>query len=226
MPGAQVRGTNTSPHALFSLRTPWAPNTLHLPRPDVPAILSLIRSLASYENFLDTIHTTEESLLRNIAFAEHSVPLGVDGASDLPDTEPVSAARPARCLLVFPSGSGADGLENDGNSEGKVNGEDGEPAGLALYFYSYSTWLSRPGIHLEDLFVRKQHRGKGYGKALLRQLAREVLAMGGGRLDWSVLRQNEQSIAFYESEAVGARAMGEWLAMRVEGGKLGRLAGL
>ena len=126
----------------------------------------------------------------------------------------------------FPPGPVADGAENNGNGEGEVNWEEAEPAGLAIYFYTYSTWVSRPGIHLEDLFVRKQHRGKGYGKALLRQLAREVVAMGGGRLEWSVMRQNEQSLAFYESEAVGAHAMVEWLAMRVEGEKLGKLAGL
>ena len=93
---------------------------------------------------------------------------------------------------------------------------------MALYFYNYSTWRARPGIYLEDLYVRQTTRGKGYGKALLVALAREVVAMGGGRLEWSVLKWNEPSIKFYE--AIGATMMSEWVGMRVDGDALGRLA--
>jgi GNAT superfamily N-acetyltransferase len=97
-------------------------------------------------------------------------------------------------------------------------------AGMALYFHNYSTWRAAPGIYLEDLFVRPQHRGKGFGKALLQALARECVALRCGRLEWSVLKWNEPSIKFYESEAVGANMMNEWVGMRVDGEGLERLA--
>lgn len=96
--------------------------------------------------------------------------------------------------------------------------------GIALYFYNYSTWRARPGIYLEDLFVRQTERGNGYGKRLLVELAKEVVALKGGRLEWSVLKWNEPSIKFYES--IGATAMNEWVGMRVDGEALTRLAGL
>ncbi|MCJ1483833.1 hypothetical protein MMC06_004001 [Schaereria dolodes] len=88
-------------------------------------------------------------------------------------------------------------------------------AGMALYFHNYSTWLARPGIYLEDLFVRPEYRGKGYGKRLLGELATETKKIGGGRLEWSVLKWNEPSINFYKS--MGAERMEEWVGMRIEG---------
>jgi len=102
--------------------------------------------------------------------------------------------------------------------------EDSKPIGLALYFYNYSTWRARPGIYLEDLFVRPAYRGKGYGTALLAALAREVKRVDGARLDWAVLKWNEPSIKFYES--IGASPLNEWTTMRVDGDGLGKLAGL
>lgn len=99
-----------------------------------------------------------------------------------------------------------------------------EVAGMALYFFNYSTWTAAPGIYLEDLFVREQHRGQGYGKALLQALARECVELKCKRLDWSVLKWNRPSIEFYESEAVGATMMSEWVGMRVDGEKLAQLA--
>ena len=101
---------------------------------------------------------------------------------------------------------------------------EGSVAGMALYFHNYSTWTSAPGIYLEDLFVRPAFRGKGYGTALLSQLAKEVLKIKGRRLDWSVLKWNTPSIKFYEGEQVGANAMSEWMGMRVEGEGLQKLA--
>jgi GNAT superfamily N-acetyltransferase len=95
---------------------------------------------------------------------------------------------------------------------------------MALYFYNYSTWRAKPGIYLEDLFVRPEHRKKGYGKRLLVELAKEVVAMDGGRLEWSVLKWNEPSIKFYES--IGANAMNDWVGMRVDGPGLDKLAHL
>jgi GNAT superfamily N-acetyltransferase len=99
---------------------------------------------------------------------------------------------------------------------------DRAPAGFAFYFFNYSTWQGRPGLYLEDLFVRPAFRGKGVGKALLCRLARIAVDAGCGRFVWQVLDWNEPSIAFYES--LGARAVREWLTMRVEGEDLAKLA--
>ena len=93
-------------------------------------------------------------------------------------------------------------------------------AGMALYFHNYSTWQAAPGIYLEDLFVRPEYRGKGYGKALLQRLAQETVSTGGRRLDWSVLKWNKPTIDFYESSAIGAKLMHEWVGCRVEGDAL------
>lgn len=98
-----------------------------------------------------------------------------------------------------------------------------KPAGFALFFYNYSTWLGRPGLYLEDLFVRPEFRGKGIGKNLLLYLARLAVAENCGRFQWQVLDWNTPSIKFYES--LGARVMKEWLTMRVEGDALKRLGG-
>ncbi|CAO2653798.1 Nn.00g032090.m01.CDS01 [Neocucurbitaria sp. VM-36] len=103
--------------------------------------------------------------------------------------------------------------------------DSAQVAGMALYFYSYSTWHAAPGIYLEDLFVKPAYRNKGYGKALLKELAKEVLKVGGKRLEWSCLDWNEPSLRFYQSEAVGAKVKGEWVGLRVEGEGLERLAG-
>ena len=94
---------------------------------------------------------------------------------------------------------------------------------MALYFHNYSTWRAAPGIYLEDLFIRPEYRGRGYGTALLRRLARETVAVGGKRLEWSVLKWNEPSIRFYEGW--GAKMMSEWVGMRVDGEGLERMAG-
>ena len=102
---------------------------------------------------------------------------------------------------------------------------NGEAAGFALWFYNYSTFQGKPGIYLEDLFVRPRFRRKGIGKALLVNLARIAVEQGCGRYQWQVLDWNSPSIAFYES--LGAEVMNEWLTMRVSGERLRRLgAGL
>jgi GNAT superfamily N-acetyltransferase len=99
---------------------------------------------------------------------------------------------------------------------------NGEPAGFVLYFYNYSTWQGRPGLYLEDLFVRPAFRAKGIGKALLFYLAKVAVEKGCGRLVWQVLDWNTPAIRFYES--LGAKVMTEWLTMRVSGDALKRLA--
>jgi len=99
---------------------------------------------------------------------------------------------------------------------------EGRPAGFALYFFNYSTWLGRPGLYLEDLFVRTEFRGNGIGKGLLLHLARIAVKENCGRFQWQVLDWNTPSIEFYES--LGAKWMKEWLTMRVEGEALKQLA--
>jgi GNAT superfamily N-acetyltransferase len=99
---------------------------------------------------------------------------------------------------------------------------EGSPAGFALFFYNYSTWDGRPGLFLEDLFVRPAFRGKGIGKALLLHLARIAVRENCSRYVWNVLDWNTPAIEFYES--LGAKVLREWLVMRVDGEALKRLA--
>jgi GNAT superfamily N-acetyltransferase len=99
---------------------------------------------------------------------------------------------------------------------------DGRAVGFALYFTTFSTFLCKPGVYLEDLFVEPAHRGSGIGKALLRRLAALAVERGGGRFEWRVLDWNEPSIRFYES--LGAVVMREWLLARITGPALEQLA--
>ena len=99
---------------------------------------------------------------------------------------------------------------------------DGNPVGMALYFYTYSTFLGRIGIYLEDLYVREEYRGKGIGKLLIKNLAKICLDNGYGRLEWSVLDWNKPSIDFYES--LDAKPQTEWIKYRLEGKSLKKLS--
>jgi GNAT superfamily N-acetyltransferase len=98
----------------------------------------------------------------------------------------------------------------------------GEPVGFALYFTTYSTFLARPGIYLEDLFVLPAWRSRGIGRALLTHLAQLAVRRGCGRLEWAVLDWNEPAIAFYRR--LGARPMDDWTTFRLTGDALTRLA--
>lgn len=99
---------------------------------------------------------------------------------------------------------------------------DGHPVGFAVFFTSYSTWLARAGIFLEDLFVLPDERGKGYGKGLLIRLAKIAVERGCGRLEWNCLDWNQPSIDFYLS--LGAEKMDSWTTYRLEGDTLEALA--
>jgi GNAT superfamily N-acetyltransferase len=99
---------------------------------------------------------------------------------------------------------------------------DGVPAGFAFYFFNYSTWRGRAGIHLEDLFVRPPFRGKGIGKALLIKVAEVAVANQCARFQWDVLDWNQTAIDFYHS--LGAKFLSEWRIMRVSGAELTALA--
>ena len=100
--------------------------------------------------------------------------------------------------------------------------EDGKEVGFALFFHNFSTFLGRAGIYLEDLFVLPEYRGKGYGKGLLKQLAKITVERGCGRLEWACLDWNKPSIDFYLS--LGAKAMDEWTVYRLTGDTLKKMA--
>lgn len=112
---------------------------------------------------------------------------------------PANGKAAAECILAF-----------DGD----------EPAGFAIYFSTYSTFLAKPGLYLEDLFVWPAKRGRGFGKALILHLAKLANQRGCGRLEWSVLDWNAPAIAFYES--LGAKRMTEWTICRLTGEALAR----
>jgi GNAT superfamily N-acetyltransferase len=114
---------------------------------------------------------------------------------------PANGATVAHCVIAF---------------------ADGVPAGFALYFFNYSTFLAKPGLYLEDLFVKPEFRGQGIGKALLLHLAKSANARGCGRMEWSVLDWNQSAIEFYES--LGARRMKEWQICRLTGAALTQYA--
>jgi GNAT superfamily N-acetyltransferase len=99
---------------------------------------------------------------------------------------------------------------------------DGQPAGFALYFFNYSTWMGRPGIYLEDIFVEPPFRGRGIGKALLKQVAAIALENNCPRLQWEVLDWNTPAIEFYR--AMGAEFLDAWRNVRISGEALERLA--
>lgn len=163
----------------------------------MPIILALIHELAAYERATSSVLATEQSLLSTLSFP----------------SDPSKGY--AKTLLLFAPSSCV-----PTNTEGTTL----QCAGMALYFTNYSTWRAAPGIYLEDLFVRPEYRGRGFGKRLLGELAKETKRIGGERLEWSVLKWNEPSIKFYEG--MGATMMNEWVGMRVDEGSLDKMAAM
>jgi GNAT superfamily N-acetyltransferase len=100
--------------------------------------------------------------------------------------------------------------------------EQGDAVGFAVYFFNFSTWLGRPGLYLEDLFVRPARRGKGYGRALLERLAQIAKQRGCGRMEWAVLDWNDPAIQFYRK--LGAKPMDEWTVFRLTEDGIAELA--
>jgi GNAT superfamily N-acetyltransferase len=100
--------------------------------------------------------------------------------------------------------------------------ENETPVGFAVFFHNFSTWLGQPGLYLEDLFVKPEHRGKGYGRALLVDLAKIARERGCGRMEWAVLNWNEPAIQFYH--ALGAKPLDEWRIFRLTRAGIERLA--
>jgi len=189
---------------------------LSLKQSDVPTILTLIHLLAAYEHATSSVEATPETLLATISFASSS---STNPTTLNQSLEPITPTRPARCLLVFSPSSSS------------FSSANAEAVGFALYFHNYSTWRAAPGIYLEDLFIREEERAKGYGFALMTELAKITRGIGrdgggegGKRFEWSVLKWNEPSIRWYE-DVLGAKRMEEWVGMRVDGVALEELAG-
>ena len=168
---------------------------------DVAEILELIRQLADYERGLDEVFTTEDQLLSMLFGGTDAAP-GV--LATTPNGQPAAYAH-----VVEHPGTGPDGSQH-------------HLGGFALWFLNASTWTGTHGIYLEDLYVRPELRGSGYGKALLRTLAQVCLDNGYRRFDWSVLDWNESAIGFYRS--IGAIGMAEWTVQRVSGDAIAALA--
>jgi GNAT superfamily N-acetyltransferase len=147
---------------------------------DLPAILGLVRELATYEKEPDAVTATEADFREALFPADHA---------------PTAFAHVA---VV-----------------------EGTVVGMAIWYVTFSTWLGRGGIWLEDLFVSPRHRGAGLGKAMLATLAKTCAERGYGRLEWWVLRWNTPSIGFYDS--IGGQPMDEWLTYRLQGPALDAL---
>jgi GNAT superfamily N-acetyltransferase len=108
------------------------------------------------------------------------------------------------------------------SAEVLIGFEKETPAGFAVFFHNFSTWLGRPGLYLEDLFVKPELRGKGYGRALLVHLAKIARDRGCGRMEWAVLDWNEPAIQFYRK--LGARPQDEWTVFRLRADEITKLA--
>jgi len=106
-------------------------------------------------------------------------------------------------------------------AEAVIAEEESQPIGFALFFHTFSTFLARPGLYLEDLFVLADHRGRGVGRALLAHLAHLAVERGCGRLEWAVLNWNQEAIGFYER--LGAKPNSEWTVYRLAGDELSAL---
>lgn len=169
----------------------------------------MIHELAEYENASSSVEATEESLKRTLLLTPST--RGAHSNSN-------GYAKTLLLRLTPPTARDASGNPVRDPSYPPKD----QVVGMALYFNNYSTWRSKPGIYLEDLFVRPQYRGKGYGKMLLKALAKEVLRIDGGRLEWSCLKWNEPSLQFYRS--IGAKEMDGWVGLRVDGDDLWKLA--
>ena len=164
---------------------------------DEGLILEFVRELAEYERAPEKV-VADEALLREEVFEKHH----------------------AEVLFVLRDGDADVAASDDaGDASGPRAGRE---VGFALFFHIFSTWLGRAGIYLEDLFVKPEYRGRGYGKGLLTELARIAVERGCGRLEWSCLNWNQPSIDFYLS--LGAERMVDWTMFRLEGDTLEALA--
>ena len=163
---------------------------------DVGLVLGLIRELAEYERLAHEVVATEE-LLREALFGERPV-----AEAAIAEAEP--------------------GEGPSGGTGPEPGGAPSEPVGFVLWYTTFSTFQCLPGVWVEDLFVRPEHRGSGTGRALLAHVAAQAVERGYGRLELSALDWNEPALGFYAS--LGARSKDEWKLQRFEGEALAALA--
>lgn len=179
---------------------------------DVPEILAMIKELADYEKEPGKVQATEDSLRRTLHFEPS--PSGRSQHSNPGYARAFILRTPANPSPLYTA--------NHAPSTSRTTEKPGAIAGMAIYFNNYSTWRSKPGVYLEDLFVREQYRKRGWGQFLIQALAQEVLRIDGGRLEWCCLKWNEPSLKFYRG--LGAREMNDWVTLRVDGEELRDLA--
>ena len=170
---------------------------------DVPALVGLITELAEFEHLAHLVQATPQALLPHLF-------------GDKPVVEAVVVEAEAEA-----EAEGASASASAAAAEAEAAGAAGQLVGFALFFTNFSTFLAKPGLYLEDLYVQPACRGAGIGKALLSHLGALAVARGYGRFDWSVLDWNENAIRFYEK--MGAVVMPEWRICRVAGDALARL---
>ena len=185
---------------------------------DIPHILQLIRNLAEFEKCLERVEATEDTLRKTIVFAP-------DKDHPEPNPEGWSRSRVAGCLVVEAPPSGPPHSHHDAAAHQRQPAPTPssqnhiEIVGLAIYFHNYSTWLSVPGVHLEDLYISPTHRKRGYATLLFAELAKltHEISGGRGRLQWDCLKWNENALNFYKGDTIGGKPLDEWVAIRIEG---------
>lgn len=184
----------------MNTETPSFPFTLRkAQREDTPLIYWFISELAAYENLSDAVQTSPEQLEKTLFDTVYAEVL-------------ICECSNADTLLDTPLAS------KDARPYPTVSSAMGEPIGFALFFCNYSTFLGKPGLYLEDLYVRPKFRGKGFGKAIFSQLAQTTLEHNFGRMEWSCLDWNTSAIEFYAS--MGAVSMTDWKVHRLTEDKL------
>lgn len=180
---------------------------------DIPAILTLIRELADYERLADQVVATEARLRAHLfGRRPYAEALVATAAGEAATTAPAETAA-----IAATEASATAPIETS------VIATE-ETFAFALFFHNYSTFLARPGLYLEDLYVRPAWRGRGVGQAMLARLAAIAVERDCGRFEWSVLDWNEPAIGFYRR--LGAEAMSDWTTMRLTGQALHGLADL
>lgn len=161
---------------------------------DVSTILAFIKAGAAATNSLDHVVATEDSLRQGLTFA----PSPGSASQTTPQNNQPGYAK--TMLLVAP---------------------EGDIAGMAVYYYTFSTWRAEPGVILEELYVRPEFRRRGYARQLIRELAKEVKRINGGKLAWVCLPDNARALRLYDG--LGATRVEDWLTLRLSGDALDQL---
>lgn len=181
----------------------------------------MIHELAAFEKASDSVLATEASLSLTLSFAPSPHRHHNEDKHSTSETHAHNTKPPPDAPLQ----ASAHGQPTQAAGYAKtfiLTAPEGGIAGMALFFHNYSTWRAAPGIYLEDLFIRPAFRRRGYATLLLKELANEVIRIGGARLEWACLDWNTNALTFYRS--LGAVTRDEWVGLRVDGDALKKLA--